>query len=84
MSKKTVTLVTCTVVVLFAMLGPAPVNSLFADECFDCYGFELPLPGGGTQTCSACLSLPDSSAMGCYQIGACGCATLFPGQCGRC
>ena len=79
MRKQTVTLVTCAAVVLFNILAPTPINSLFNDECFDCY--TITLEG---QSCDICLSLVGSTSMGCYQVGACDCVTLFPGQCNRC
>ena len=53
-------------------------------DCMDCYSFELEYPDGSTRDCLACLSLPASTAMGCYQVGICGCVAIWPGQCHNC
>ncbi len=85
MRKQTITLVTCIAVFMLGMLTPAPVNSLFGDECYDCYFFELTNPDGTVNpNCLACLSLTGSTAMGCYQVGVCGCLEIWPDQCSNC
>lgn len=46
-------------------------------NCMNCYAFNLPLPGGGSEPAAVCLSLSDTGFQNCLQ-GQYGCVVDSP------
>jgi len=77
-------IITTILVVMVGFVLPSAESQLGGgggQECWGCHSLNLPLPDGGFQQCTVCLTLEFDDATGCVSVFSCGCVEAFPGSC---